>query len=97
MVKKFQKRKEDFDCEKCKEHVEGSGYTNHCPKCLWSKHVDINPGDRASDCGSGMEPVSIEKEGDEYILSHKCISCGHIKRNKMSKDDNFEVATKINK
>ena len=28
--------------------MKGNGYTNHCPKCLWSKHVDINPGDRGA-------------------------------------------------
>ena len=26
---------------------ERNGYTNHCSQCLWSKHVDINPGDRS--------------------------------------------------
>jgi hypothetical protein len=97
MVKKFQKRKEDFDCEKCGTSIQGSGYTNHCPKCLWSKHVDINPGDRKSNCKGCMEPVSIEKEGDEYVLSHQCITCGHTKRNRMCKDDNFNAATKIGK
>jgi len=26
---------------------ERNGYTNHCSQCLWSKHVDINLGDRS--------------------------------------------------
>jgi len=44
--KKFQKRIENFTCEKCGLFVKGTGYTDHCPNCLWSKHMDINPGDR---------------------------------------------------
>ena len=39
---------EDFICENCGKDVEKSSYTarDHCPYCLYSKHVDINPGDR---------------------------------------------------
>ncbi|MFA6992594.1 MAG: RNHCP domain-containing protein, partial [Candidatus Gracilibacteria bacterium] len=42
MPKRFSRTIEDFVCEKCGAKVKGDGYTNHCPKCLWSKHVDIN-------------------------------------------------------
>jgi len=97
MEKKFRRCKEDFDCDKCKVHVVGSGYTNHCPKCLYSKHVDINPGDRAENCRGIMAPVQFEKVREEYVLSHKCLSCGHVKKNKMEKDDDFHAATKIGK
>ncbi|MGH3301842.1 MAG: RNHCP domain-containing protein [Streptosporangiaceae bacterium] len=34
--------------------VNGS-YRNHCPACLWSQHVDVRPGDRASPCCGLME------------------------------------------
>ena len=47
----FIRKTEDFICEHCGREVRGNGYTNHCPYCLWSKHVDINPGDRAAGCG----------------------------------------------
>ena len=74
-VKKFQKRKEDFVCEHCGAEVKGNGYTNHCPKCLWSKHVDIFPGDRLEDCGGLMEPVAVEaKKAGKYTIVHKCVS-----------------------
>ena len=53
-MKKFIKVKEDFVCEHCGAEVKGDGYTNHCPKCLWSKHVDVHPGDRAAECGGMM-------------------------------------------
>lgn len=38
--KNFTRVIEDFICENCGTEVKGNGYTNHCPKCLWSKHVD---------------------------------------------------------
>ena len=43
----FTRKVEDFTCEHCGREVHGNGYTNHCPHCLHSKHVDVNPGDRA--------------------------------------------------
>ena len=33
----FTKKIEDFTCDHCGYNVKGKGYTNHCPKCLWSK------------------------------------------------------------
>ena len=41
----------------CTPQGAGSDHRNHCPNCLSSLHVDIEPGDRASDCGGIMEPV----------------------------------------
>lgn len=93
----FVKTTEDFTCEKCKHDVTGNGYTNHCPKCLWSKHVDIHPGDRASLCGGMMEPVLVEKDGGEFVLVHKCKACAHQKRNKVSVDDDFDKVIEVSK
>ena len=94
-VKKFQPRKEDFVCEVCGTKVIGNGYTNHCPKCLWSKHVDINPGDRKSNCGGMMEPIRAEIKNSSYVIIHKCKICKFIKKNKSSEDDNFEAILTI--
>ncbi|MES3005056.1 MAG: RNHCP domain-containing protein [Patescibacteria group bacterium] len=91
----FIKNKEDFVCEKCGTEVAGNGYTNHCPECLWSKHVDINPGDRASICAGMMEPVRVEKKGKEYTLIHKCIKCGFEKPNKAVPEDNFQILVQV--
>jgi hypothetical protein len=91
MSQTFQKNAEDFVCEHCRQNVRGNGYTNHCPTCLWSKHVDKFPGDRAEKCGGMMEPVKIEMEKGEFILSSRCVVCGYIKRNKTSKDDNLKI------
>jgi len=94
MGKKFQKNKEDFVCEKCGEKVKGSGYTNHCPKCLWSKHTDIYPGDREEGCKGMMEPINMEYEGRKIFIIHECKECGVKKRNRISDDDNIEALLK---
>lgn len=91
----FKRNKEDFDCEQCGEHVIGNGYTNHCPNCLWSKHVDVDPGDRAATCHGAMEPREIQTKGAEYVIAHTCVRCGHVKNNKISRDDNMEKAIAI--
>ncbi|HZS43267.1 MAG TPA: RNHCP domain-containing protein [Candidatus Paceibacterota bacterium] len=93
----FQKNKEDFICEKCGHEVKGTGYTNHCPKCLWSKHVDINPGDRLSECGGMMEPVRVEGRTGSYDFVHRCLRCGYEKRNKVSPEDDFQKVIEISR
>lgn len=94
-TKKFIKVVEDFVCEKCSFSVVGTGFTNHCPRCLWSKHVDVNPGDRAATCGGLMEPVAVEAESGGYVITHRCMKCGHEKRNKAAPEDDFEVLLDI--
>ncbi|MDP3994253.1 MAG: RNHCP domain-containing protein [bacterium] len=95
-VKNFVKKEEDFVCKVCKEEVKGTGYTNHCPNCLYSLHVDEEiPGDRNSKCKGLMEPVKIEIKKSEYILFHKCAICKKQTRNKTSKEDNLEEMIKL--
>ena len=83
----FQRKKEDFICEHCGYSVIGTGYTNHCPKCLWSKHVDNSPGDRSNACGGLMEPTRIEGTTDHYVIIHKCTLCSTEKRVSVAKED----------
>ena len=84
----FQKKVEDFTCAQCGTQVQGSGYTNHCKKCLWSKHVDITPGDRAAKCGGMMRPIALEgATGRGYVIVHRCETCGFERRNKVEKSD----------
>ena len=95
--KNFIKIKEDFVCENCGAYVKGNGYTNHCPNCLYSKHVDSAiPGDRESSCKGLMKPINIESKKGEYIIQHKCQKCGHTKWNTASKEDNFESMLSVN-
>ncbi len=95
MTKKFTRRKEDFVCEHCNSKVSGNGYTNHCPHCLYSKHVDINPGDRAETCCGLMKPTDVNQKAGEYIITHKCIKCGHTRPNKTAPNDNFDEIVKL--
>lgn len=95
MSKTFIKLKEDFVCAKCNLLVKGSGYTNHCPNCLWSRHVDNNPGDRASECCGMMRPSLESVKGDAYTLKHTCTKCGHSKVNKASKNDNINAIIEL--
>ena len=92
---KFTRTKEDFTCEHCGAQVKGDGYTNHCPRCLWSKHVDVNPGDRLNPCGGLMKPIAVEIERGQYIIVHQCQTCGAKKRNKASPHDDFEDILKL--
>ena len=92
---KFKKKKEDFVCENCGTKVEGDGWTNHCPKCLYSKHVDIFLGDRAEVCGGLMKAISAEESGGEWSIIHKCQKCNKEQKNKISKRDDFDEVIKI--
>jgi hypothetical protein len=89
--RQFQRRIEDFTCLHCMEEITGDGYTNHCPHCLHSKHVDINPGDRAADCDALMVPVRSRNDSRKgFMILHRCISCGHEKWNRAGRDDNID-------
>jgi len=80
-----------FVCANCGQDVPplaNGSYRNHCPYCLHSLHVDINPGDRASDCGGLLEPISVDYNGKKgWIIVSQCVKCGMIKRNKAALDD----------
>ncbi len=90
-MKNFSKTTEDFVCEHCGEKVKGNGYTNHCPRCLYSKHVDVNPGDRAADCGGLMEPIDLEQKNGGYVIVHRCCKCGFVRKNKVADSDDFSA------
>ena len=89
--KKFARHQEDFTCELCHFYIQGNGYTNHCPGCLYSKHVDLNPGDRSSKCQGMMKPISkgLDKKG--YYIIHQCLSCHQLKRIKFLDADNKQI------
>jgi hypothetical protein len=90
-MKKFQRKKENFECENCDENIKGNGYTNHCPKCLYSKHVDINPGDRLETCHGLMIPVDLIKRKKKLSIIHQCLKCKIEKPNKVSPNDNLNL------
>ena len=98
MERKFTKIDEGFICEHCGKKVEPLGYTcrNHCNSCLYSKHVDINPGDRQELCHGMLEPIKVELDSKKgYVIIYRCTKCGAIRKNKAAEDDNIDLLIKL--
>jgi hypothetical protein len=106
-LKREEKEESNFRCEHCSQLITDAGYVgthhrNHCPSCLWSKHVDKEKsGDRLSTCNSMMKPVGItfKQEGidrygkvkqGEIMIVHVCSNteCAKISINRIAGDDN---------
>ena len=97
-MKKFTMKDENFICENCGNEVNKLNYTarDHCPFCLYSKHLDINPGDRAEECHGILEPVGVEinsKKG--YMILFTCKKCGESRKNKAAKDDDMNLIIEL--
>ncbi|MCL2704437.1 MAG: RNHCP domain-containing protein [Defluviitaleaceae bacterium] len=78
-----------FTCEKCGRDVlrlERESYRNHCPFCLYSKHVDVEPGDRLNECGGLMAPVGARLSAKGAQVLHKCGVCGFARYNLITDD-----------
>lgn len=93
-------RNTGFTCVQCGREVPplaAAGCRNHCPFCLYSRHVDVLPGDRANECGGVLEPVGVLVDARKgYVIVHRCRSCGELKRNRAASEDpvcpdDFEV------
>lgn len=95
-----------FQCQHCHYHVvteaffSGVQNRNHCPYCLWSKHVDLyRAGDRMAACKATMQPVGLTfkktpkkygSDSGELMLIHRCTDCGAISINRLAADDDPE-------
>jgi hypothetical protein len=75
---------------------------NHCPYCLWSRHVDSSQaGDRLATCQAQMKPIGLtfkstrKKYGidryGELMLIHLCAGCGKVSINRIAADDAAEM------
>jgi RNHCP domain len=88
---------EVFKCRHCHRFVCplpcGGHYRNHCPFCLYSRHVDDRkPGDRMSTCGASMEPTGrFQRPNGEYVIVHRCLDCGFERFNRIAADDDFDL------
>lgn len=83
--KRFKKNDDGFICEVCGLRVLplGKSSRDHCPRCLYSLHVDINPGDRANECRGRLRPISATPDPKRgYIINYICESCGMAHRNR---------------
>ncbi len=96
-MKKFNMVDEEFLCENCGKLVSKLNYSarDHCPYCLYSKHVDINPGDRMNSCHGLLKPVGIEKFKDTYKIIYKCEKCKLCHKNIVAKDDSMSEIIKL--
>lgn len=102
-TKLFSKNDSGFICKNCGKAVLPLGYTsrNHCPFCLCSLHVDINPGDRQNTCGGILRPVQALPDSKRgYIIIHRCERCGAVVRNRSAHEakvqpDDTELLIKL--
>jgi hypothetical protein len=95
VARQFTRTSEDFGCLVCGTPVRGDGYTNHCPRCLWSRHVDVAPGDRTAECRGLMRPVAVEFRAQDAVLTHVCESCGQQRRNRTSPADDGDALLRL--
>lgn len=98
-MKNFIKNDEEFICENCGRQVEKLHTTSrdHCPHCLYSKHVDINPGDRLNPCKGLLKPTGIEKYKDSFKILYICKKCKQEHKNIMASDDDMNKIIEISK
>ena len=98
-MKNFTMRDEEFNCEHCGKLVSKLNYTarDHCPYCLYSKHVDIMPGDRNNDCKGLLIPIALEKFKNSYKIVYKCEKCKKIHKNIIANDDDMDLIIELSK
>ena len=83
-----------FKCGHCRQFIgapiSGGRQRNHCPNCLYSRHVDGKmPGDRKATCHALMKPVGLHiRRNGEEVLIHECLGCGKRDPNRIAADDN---------
>jgi hypothetical protein len=97
----------DFRCSHCGNYVSalqvvcGVHNRNHCPYCLWSRHLDLyTAGDRLSACKAPMRPLGLTMKpgrnkyapgGGEMMLVHACVDCGRLSINRIAADDDAQA------
>ncbi len=96
-MKRFNNNDKEFTCEKCQKFVSKLKYTSrdHCPFCLYSKHVDIFPGDRSNNCLGLLRPIDVEKYKDSYKIIYRCESCHQLHKNIVAIDDTFDKIVEL--
>ena len=105
-------QKKGFVCLSCQQWIPvgrgmGTHYRNHCPSCLYSRHVDEkNSGDRSAGCHGKMEPIGLtfKREGwDKYgiirqgelMIIHRCLDCNEVSINRIAADDKTKKILEI--
>jgi hypothetical protein len=101
-----------FICVQCHQYVScdpssaGVQNRNHCPACLWSRHLDWrSAGDRLSVCRAAMQPIGLtikhtrnkyasERDG-ELMVVHQCTMCAAVIINRVAADDSAAALLEI--
>ncbi len=98
-MKQFTKKDESFLCEYCGAMVEKLYYTtrDHCPYCLYSKHVDVFPGDRMNSCQGLLKPIGIEKSKKGLKILYRCEKCHKTHKNIAAFDDDYERIIEVSR
>lgn len=98
-VKRFKMIDEQFTCINCGKEVMPlkKSARDHCPYCLYSLHVDINPGDRLNKCKGMLKPIGLDKYKDTYKIVYECEKCHQHHRNIMAYDDDYDKILEISK
>ena len=93
-----------FTCRHCALYVPchpalaGVQNRNHCPYCLWSRHLDWRiAGDRMAGCRAALLPIglTIKRSRTKYagardgelMLIHRCTICAKVAINRIAADD----------
>ena len=101
-----------FWCKHCGAFVHtlpalsGVQNRNHCPYCLWSRHLDhLQAGDRMSACKALMRPIGLTIKpshnkyaspcAGELMVIHQCSDCGKLSINRIAADDLAEVVAAV--
>jgi hypothetical protein len=101
-----------FQCRHCRRMVttdplfSGVQNRNHCPYCLWSRHLDLRKaGDRLAACKGLMEPIALtlkkvckkyqSEPSGELMLVHHCQDFQHLSINRIAGDDNLQEITAV--
>ncbi len=101
-----------FRCLHCRQDVSSAAVMshvnnrNHCPHCLWSRHLDLNKaGDRLAACKEKMRPIGLtfkcrpkkyaREAGGELMVIHLCIECGQVSINRIAADDDVATIWKV--
>jgi hypothetical protein len=101
----------DFQCKHCRQFIttdpsiSGVNNRNHCPYCLWSRHMDLETaGDRLSACKGLMQPVGLtlkeshkkyNRQHGELMIIHHCTECGKLSINRIAADDLNETLLQV--
>lgn len=96
-MKRFTKHNNSFICLNCGTHnpQHATSSRDHCIQCLYSMHVDINPGDRMNPCKGLLEPIGIQQKNGKVQIVYRCQQCKQIVFNIVAEDDNKDVLLEL--